>query len=54
MFKDILYPLLRSVQNQTLDRRIMYLTGTLVNNMNTLDLTHSNYLSELITCCHVF
>jgi len=30
MFKDILYPTLRSVQNQTLDGHIMYLTGTLV------------------------
>jgi len=29
-FKDILYPSLRSLQNQTLDGRIMYLTGTLV------------------------
>jgi len=30
MFKDILYPILRSVQNQTLDGCIMYLTDTLV------------------------
>jgi len=28
MFKDILYPTLHSVQNQTLDGRIMYLTST--------------------------
>jgi len=30
MFKDILYPTLLSLQNHTLDGRIMYLTGTLV------------------------
>jgi len=30
VFKEILYPTLCSLQNQTLDRRIMYLTGTLV------------------------
>jgi len=34
MFKDILYPTLRSLQNQTLDGRIMYLTGTLVQVSN--------------------
>jgi len=31
MFKDILYPTFRSVQNQTIDRRIIYITGTLVS-----------------------
>jgi len=31
MFKDILYPTLCNVQNQTYDGRIMYLTGTLVS-----------------------
>jgi len=30
MFKDVFYPTLRSLQNQTLDGCIMYLTGTLV------------------------
>jgi len=30
MFKDILYPTLRSLQNQTLDGHVMYLTGSLV------------------------
>jgi len=30
MFKDILYPTLCNLQNQTLDGRIMYLNGTLV------------------------
>jgi len=30
MFKDILYPSLRSLQNQSLDVHIMYLTGILV------------------------
>jgi len=30
MFKDFLYPTLRSFQNQNLDGRIMYLTSTLV------------------------
>jgi len=34
MFKDILHPTLRSVQNPTLDGRIMYLTGTLVSYVN--------------------
>jgi len=33
MFKDILYPTLCSLQNQTPDGRIMYLTGTLVVNI---------------------
>jgi len=41
MFKDILYPTLRSVQNQTLDGRIMYLTGTLVSFIsNDLKILH--------------
>jgi len=35
MFRDILCPTLHSVQNQTLDGRTMYLTGTLVNNCVT-------------------
>jgi len=30
MFKDILYPTLHSLQNQTLDWRIMYINSTLV------------------------
>jgi len=32
MFKDILYPTLHSVENQTFDGRIMYLAGSLCNN----------------------
>jgi len=38
IFKDILNPTLSSVQNHTLDGRIMYLTGTLV--INVLEQRH--------------
>jgi len=45
MFKDILYPTLCSLQNQSLDGCIMYLTGTLV--VVNLKFVHS-FLSVLI------
>jgi len=40
MFKDILYPTLCCLQNQTLDGRIMYLTGNLVS------------ICDVILSCH--
>jgi len=46
MFKDILYTTLRSLQNQTLDGRIMYLTGTLVCFIFLI-----NTLNKYMYCC---
>jgi len=46
MFKNILYLTLCSLQNQTLDGRIMYLTGTLVGLCHNL--IHINNLLQFV------